>query len=26
LSSGGAWGFDQTDSDGDGKGDVCDDD
>ena len=26
LSSGGDWGFDQTDSDGDGVGDVCDDD
>lgn len=26
LSPDGGWGFDQTDSDGDGKGDVCDDD
>jgi hypothetical protein len=26
LSSGGAWDFDQTDSDGDGIGDVCEDD
>ena len=26
LSSSGAWDFDQTDSDGDGIGDVCDDD
>ena len=26
LSSGGGWNFDQTDSDGDGKGDVCDND
>ena len=26
LSAGGAWGFDQTDSDGDGIGDVCDED
>jgi len=26
LSSDGAWGFDQTDSDGDGIGDACDDD
>jgi cysteine-rich repeat protein len=26
LSAGGAWGFDQTDSDGDGIGDICDED
>jgi len=26
LSPGGAWDFDQTDSDGDGVGDACDDD
>ena len=26
LSPGGGWAFDQTDSDGDGKGDVCDED
>ena len=26
LSADGGWGFDQTDSDGDGIGDICDDD